>query len=318
MAAGASVTGRLHEKSGVPCQDAVAISAPGKITVIALADGAGSARHADAGAQLAVAETVKHVSERFDALWDMDVDRARAEIVDVIVARLGAEARTRHASLADFGSTLLFVAVDRERFLAGHIGDGVIACERDGQSEILSRPQRGEHANETVFLTSGQAQALMFVVRGSLDGRSSFALMSDGSAESLYTKRDGSLAAALRSIWTWLDKRAPREVEEALEINLRELFRERTGDDCSLAVLRLVRVPAPQIAELAPIFQQALLDCRSPRSLKTRLSVLQAMLDSDTDAAVALSRKASVSVTTVRRHLPTLRALMCRRSSETT
>lgn len=311
MPASACVAGRSHEKAGVPCQDAAGALVGPEIVAVALADGAGSARHADTGARLCVAAILEIVSTQFDALASVDPARAREEIITAIRERIEGEARAHGVVATDYASTLLFVAVEGERYVAGHLGDGVIACERNGRSEVLSCPHRGEHANETVFVTSRDAARLMSLVRGDLDGRSSFALMSDGSAESLYVRRDGTLAPALRSLWGWLDTTAPAAVERALETNLRDLFRERTGDDCSLALLRRVCVPAERISGMAPAFQRALLGCGSDQGLKTRLAVLGAMLEQEAGESMAkLARRASVSPSTARRHAPVLAAML--------
>ena len=53
--ASASVTGRQHKVAGLPCQDAAHIRRLGRSGIIAaVADGAGSAKHAEIGAGVAV------------------------------------------------------------------------------------------------------------------------------------------------------------------------------------------------------------------------------------------------------------------------
>jgi hypothetical protein len=60
---GVSVAGTSHQRAGVPCQDSCAwqILSDDRL-VIAVADGAGSARHAEEGAQLATETAVSHLS----------------------------------------------------------------------------------------------------------------------------------------------------------------------------------------------------------------------------------------------------------------
>lgn len=311
MSASACVAGRSHERTGTPCQDAAGVSSTNKVRVVALADGAGSARHADVGAQICVTKVLEHVPKRFHELASADTALVREEIIDEIRRQIEATAHDNGAAIGDYSSTLLFVAVEGERYIAGHVGDGIIACEKNGRSEVLTRPYRGEHANETVFVTSRDAPKFMTLVRGDLDGRFSFALMSDGSAESLYVRRDGTLAPALRTLWGWLDRTSSVAVKKALETNLRDLFRERTGDDCSLALLRRVCLPAEQVLEMDRLTQRDLLDCSSGRVLKTRLAVLKALLDrGNNESMISLARRASVSPTTARRHTKELAAML--------
>jgi hypothetical protein len=56
---GAAVQGLSHQKQGLPCQDALEYGClPGGLLLVALADGAGSALHAELGAQAAVQASV--------------------------------------------------------------------------------------------------------------------------------------------------------------------------------------------------------------------------------------------------------------------
>ena len=61
---GASVKGRRHEQSGQPCQDAFAIAGEGERWGIAVADGVGSASHAETGAFIAVNKAVQSLLYR--------------------------------------------------------------------------------------------------------------------------------------------------------------------------------------------------------------------------------------------------------------
>lgn len=310
MFSSAAVVGRSHESAGVACQDAVAGRRAGGVVAIALADGAGSARHSGRGAQTAVSTALDLVTGSFDSLYDDSVDAGREKIVGAVVASVTEDARALGASVSDFASTLLFVAVKGERYLAAHLGDGVIVAERSGERTVLSHPQRGEHVNETVFVTSRGAAAQLLLDRGTLGAVSAFAVMSDGSAESLYMRRDRTTAAAITSMWSWLDGHPPSKVSAALASNLRDHLRLFTGDDCSLALLRRVTVMADKLPEMDVAFAGAFLDCRSPRGLHNRLAVLAALGGADRPVSTAeLSARSSLSVSAFRRHARYLREL---------
>lgn len=209
----------------------------------------------------------------------------------------------------ELASTLLFVAVNRGQSLAGHVGDGVIGCERAGVLEVLSHPEHGEFLNETTFVTSSRAAERLALHRGALDGRSAFVLMSDGSAESLYRRRDRSLAPGVASICTWLDRRAPDEVELALQRSLGDVIGPQTRDDCSLAILREVVTPSSRLAEFGVPFQRAFLDCTNARALGKRVAIAS-LMGTPMASPTEIARQVGVAPATARRHLSALRSIL--------
>jgi hypothetical protein len=66
-----------------------------------------------------------------------------------------AEANTRETPVRDLATTLILVVAAPDRVSAIQVGDGaVVVGKRGGELIGLTKPQRGEYANETVFLTS--------------------------------------------------------------------------------------------------------------------------------------------------------------------
>ena len=63
------VTGRGHQRQGMPCQDRVLSMERNGVTAIALADGAGSAALSHEGAECAVQAVCELLCENFDALF---------------------------------------------------------------------------------------------------------------------------------------------------------------------------------------------------------------------------------------------------------
>lgn len=310
LSASAAVVGRAHELDGLECQDAVASIRRAEICAIGLADGAGSARHAAAGARATVSAALELVVDEFDNLIDGEPSVAKRRILDAVWARLDPEASRLGATRADLAATLLFVAVKRGRFLAGQVGDGVVAVRLAASAKVLAEPSRGEHLNETVFVTSEGAARRMTLARGSLDDVRGFALMSDGAAESLHLRHEGRLAPALGAMWSWLERRAPAVVERALAANASDVLRASTRDDCSVALMQLACVPAADVGALDPAMQMALLDCRSARGLRTRRSVLEAMTRDPAAGARELAEAAGVSRGTAASHARALRAVL--------
>lgn len=165
---GASVQGAAHARRGIACQDAFAWALlPGAGAVAAVADGAGSARWADAGARSAVEAAVSAAGEHgCPSPAGMAATRgglgdsrpalahavsaaacAAAEAVRVRAADLGARPR-------EFACTLLVVLWAAGNVAVAHVGDGaVVALRQGGGWEVLSEPAAGEYVNETHFLT---------------------------------------------------------------------------------------------------------------------------------------------------------------------
>lgn len=307
-AACAAVIGRGHETDGSSCQDCVRSLSVGNATAIALADGAGSAKFGGEGAVLVVDTVLDLVTHRFEELLHCAEPDAKKIIVNETLGRLRDRAGVLGGRVQDLASTLLFVCIRNDEFIAGHIGDGVIAQLQGDRIIVLSHPQRGEHANETYFVTSSGVDSRMFLARGALAGACAFALMSDGTQASLYNTQTRAMAPALKPVWGWLDANPSSVVEAALEQNIRDVIRERTADDCSLGLLRRVTLPAAELTSRSVEFQLQVLQCRSRRSLSTRISVLQAIETGE--SLQALAERSDLALSTLKKHARVLEKLL--------
>ena len=105
-------------------------------------------------------------------------------------------------NLKDLASTLLSVAVKENNFIALHIGDGVIGMLDDENLTILSKPDNGEFANETTFVTSVDAISHFRLYKGDIDKVSAFMLMSDGAASGFYNRSSQNLVPILKKSLT--------------------------------------------------------------------------------------------------------------------
>jgi hypothetical protein len=107
----------------------------------------------------------------------------------------------------------------------------------------VSAPRKGEHANQTFFVTEDDAPDNLRVVRGDRTGNVGaalgFALFTDGIEGSLVDRREGKVAPALRGMFGWLRGNPESEVSDALRCNLEDVFRPRSqsGDDCTLVLV---------------------------------------------------------------------------------
>lgn len=243
--AAAAVAGASHRERGQPGQDYVAKTRGRGITAVALADGAGSAAHSALGARIVVAATLKLLRAEFHVLLNQAGDPCAERIIQRLQHGLDCYAQRQGIDRSALASTLLFVATDGRDYLCGQVGDGRIArCDAEGSAAVsVFEPAKGEYFNQTVFVTDCDALDHLELEWGKLGGIGGFVLMSDGAEESLYQRRAGTFAPALLKMLGWLDRCSEATVRAALTRNLRNTLSLRTGDDLSLALLRLAPLP---------------------------------------------------------------------------
>lgn len=236
----ASVTGRGHLKAGTRCQDAAAVCRVGGATAICVCDGAGSAPRSHLGAA-AVAEAIA----AFLAI-EAGLGRIGKLTSDLIVAKalqaIEQVANENGGEWSDYACTLLGLAFDGDKVLTIHLGDGVIAAVQSGFPYALSKPDNGEFANETFFVTSPDAvertRLRLSMVPPEI---TSFALMTDGAQASLYNRLTGEVSRAVEQMASWLDEDSEESVANSLRQVIARRLAPRTHDDCTVVVVRRAR-----------------------------------------------------------------------------
>jgi serine/threonine protein phosphatase PrpC len=159
----ASVCGTSHIRNQQLCQDAHQWQLlPGNVLVIAAADGAGSASQGKVGAMVAVETAIENL-----ALQEISPDSLGDDaIVQTLLydALIAAKKAVEHEALAcrkqpqDLATTLIIMLATPDMVAAAQIGDGLaVAKNNQGNLLALTRPDNGEHINETTFLTSPDA-----------------------------------------------------------------------------------------------------------------------------------------------------------------
>jgi len=252
---GASTIGTSHIENGKPCQDKFFSKKIKNVGTISLADGAGSCSKSDIGAEICTRYIVNFLCNNFDKTFLQSDLEISEEILKGVRKSLQNMSDELNAPLKDFSSTLLFVAVKGNKFLAGHIGDGAIGSFDESGCQIFSPPDNGEFANQTFFITMGDAKDHLRIYKGNLNSTLGFILMSDGSYESLFDIQKKELTEANLTFFSWLvDKKNPIEtIEKSLEDTLANQFTKRTSDDCSLILLSTKHVDGwlNQVKEIA-------------------------------------------------------------------
>ncbi len=268
---GAAATGLRHSEEGTPCQDKIFSLSENGVTAIALADGAGSARLSHFGAE----EVTKAICEKLCAEFDSiitneDAITVKRIILDCLLSRLGNLAENLGCNIRDLASTLLAAASDGERIMLLHIGDGIIACFRDGKIIAASNPDNGEYKNETFFVTSHDAVQRLRLMKGSIAGISGIALMSDGTDESFYSRREKKFAGLLGEIRQHCIMFTEEENNEELEELFRETVRRKTRDDCSMIIMSRPDEYFRGYRDISEEMQYDFLGAKTPESKENR------------------------------------------------
>ncbi|MHB9009254.1 MAG: PP2C family serine/threonine-protein phosphatase [Limisphaerales bacterium] len=181
----ASVCGTSHVRANQPCQDRLRweLLCGGRM-LAALADGAGSASYAEAGAELAVNTAIAAFRERVSAVpvdaSDEEWKGVLRSVLEVARSAVVAEAAKRDVRPRELASTLGLLLISPDLAVAAQIGDGAgLVGVIDGELVTLTKPGQGEYINETTFLTADDAlESPQLEVRRGRFGRA--ALFSDG------------------------------------------------------------------------------------------------------------------------------------------
>ena len=232
----ASLRGRSHAHEGKYRDDDFGmqfIANTGWHIFIA-ADGAGSAKFSRRGSQIAckaaLAELDKNLSTTnaldaalakigIDAV-DGDLEKLRRVSANLLMpaaykafSAIHQQAKESQATLRDFGTTFIVVIArqftGRWFFAAFAIGDGGAGVFlTDGKVQLLTQPDSGDFAGQTVFLTNQQvftdSEALLARTNAAFCADFKFlALMTDGITDPIF-QSDANFASA--SVWEMWEK----------------------------------------------------------------------------------------------------------------
>lgn len=233
-----AVQGRGHIKADIPCQDKTYVYQENGTTVIALADGAGSAKMSHYGAEYVTQYICLEFTRNFQHYFqNPDGAAVKMELLEHIRNQLHELAKELECQFCDLASTLLVAAVNDGNYILLHIGDGVIGYSKDGELKVASYPENGEFVNTTVFTTSKDALRTMKIMKGKLGTIDGFLLMSDGTEAGLYNKRKKTLAKVISRLMQTATEIETSAMNSQLEDSFSEVVRNATTDDCSIAMM---------------------------------------------------------------------------------
>jgi hypothetical protein len=241
---------------GEASEDAVAEERLGDVVLVALADGAGSARRGGYGARLAAQSAVEALQERLADLAEPLEDALRAAIeaarLTLSVVAGTADEDGEKAELGDLSTTLSVAGFGPRQVGVASIGDGVhILRDVRGELSFVAMAADTEIANHTDFVTSTSMREKMQVaVRPSADVES-LLLSSDGLDSQLVgrDKEDRWPLATAGSLLNApvLDDWDGSDFERLLTS---KVIRQQSDDDCSLVLVRRLIGPDPDEIEV--------------------------------------------------------------------
>ena len=181
---GYSVQGKSHKQKNVVCQDYHYVDQlQSGYYMGVIADGVGSAAHADIGSQYAVETLFKYCNQTI--LPDMSVDeicRTLETGYQRALTAINRYAMNLGVETAVYDTTLSAVIYDGSCIIFGHAGDGgIVIAHQDGRMELVTDRQKGNDGISVRPLRAGISSwefgyiendivAVMLVTDGLLDG----------------------------------------------------------------------------------------------------------------------------------------------------
>jgi len=254
------VQGTSHRSNDIPCQDRTFYIEENGLYVMTLADGAGSREFSHFGATIVTQVTARIVADAFSdyiqkleehGKTSIEIEQnkrfVKESILDRLMKQLEDYALTNNIpSVKELASTLLFCAVDhRNRFIIGHIGDGLIGAsfltQDDGYSMVLSEPENGDQSNITFFVTDDKVMDHFRIQSGVFSNLEAIYLMSDGVADVFYSSFEG-LSDQIREFASKYSGKTTEDYAAYLSKILETKIAEESSDDLSINLLVVERL----------------------------------------------------------------------------
>ena len=247
----ASRQGAAHLKGGTPNQDSVVLAMPslgrlGLTAVMAVSDGAGSARHSQDGSRAACIAGVASLTRQLNrnpaitvkehlmrSALQRAVRSARRGVMET--AKRRSSQTSGLVSVNEYACTIMLTLAGPKLIGVAHVGDGCVVAGDGDEWRLLSEPDNGEFANETRFLTNRRNLPRVTVTPST--GISCVAAITDGLQDVALSR--GSTPYA--RFWTPLYRALNRSPTPAPHAVLDTLLQKvadagKATDDCTIAV----------------------------------------------------------------------------------
>ena len=243
----ASRQGASHVKDGTPNQDSVVVATSclgrlGPAAIMAVSDGAGSARYSQFGSQAACAAGVASLARQLDrnraiavkghllrSALQRAVRSARRSVMDTALRSAGA------VNVNDYACTVMLALASERLVGVAHVGDGCVVVGDGDEWRLLSEPDNGEFANETKFLTNPRNVPRIAVTSGS--GVRCVAAITDGLQDVALSLGTAPYERFWSPLYRALNRSSASTPDSVLETLLRKVGDAgKATDDCTIAV----------------------------------------------------------------------------------
>jgi hypothetical protein len=251
--------GTAHKASGVVCQDKTVYIEQDGIYVMTLSDGAGSRDLAHFGAEIITQVAAEVLVDKFKmfiqqlerynkSLIEIERDEqlVKEVLLEAILDELNKYAKANKlSSVKELAGTLLFFATDHQnRFISGHIGDGVVVASFYSLTStyftVISEPENGEESNITYFVTDDNVMEHFRLNYGTLKNLDGICLMSDGLGEVFYSEKTG-VQNDLGQFFRGFQEQQPDEYFATVNKAFQNQLKNLSTDDLSINLLLLER-----------------------------------------------------------------------------
>lgn len=311
--ANCEVQGSSHKKQQIPCQDKTKAVFLNGTYVIALSDGAGSAKMSQFGAACVVESIIELFASDFEDLYsESNGVQVKIRIIQELSKRIGAESERLKCTANDLASTLLAVAIKDDSFIIAHIGDGVIGYLDGNKLKVASAPDNGEFSNETFFVTSPNTINNMRMFKGKINNIAGFVIMSDGTEQSLYNKKNGTLNSAIIKLMQRNLLLTKSAMDSQMKSTFENVIAVKTYDDCSIALLSRENEVLHSYEKLQYNEKCALYNISSKnKAARKRIARYEMVLEHSKTPTTcyAMSRKIHIKPKYARKHLEKLHSI---------
>ncbi len=179
----ASAIGKRNLEQGAAGQDASHCVVTDDVLVAIVCDGAGSVLEGRTGSQFIARTLADQLSSTVRAEGGAYLEATIQSAIESVRTRLADLAASRELALHDFSCTLLGCVATPGGGCFFHIGDGFAIQQGAAGDSVLSRPENGEYADETYFVTDEDWQDhLRLTPLPAPEPGCMIGLMSDGTA----------------------------------------------------------------------------------------------------------------------------------------